>query len=395
MATGKPARSGNESTRLRVLNALRHRGDRQKKPAAVQIHRPRCSTPYGIVATGNYRASVTAVAWTASAQRLTASWRQANRSIDQSIDQSIGAQRLTASWRQANRAGVDGRGAGAVLNALRHRGDRQTAASTAPTRRRRRGAQRLTASWRQARRRVGAPIADTAVLNALRHRGDRQSTSPSPARPVAASCSTPYGIVATGKQERLAVPNHPPPVLNALRHRGDRQAGPAAARGGGDRVLNALRHRGDRQASPVEPMSALPAGAQRLTASWRQAILRLTLVKLSVKRAQRLTASWRQAIGWALKWDSDTTCSTPYGIVATGKRRRRDWCQGRELVLNALRHRGDRQASQHLQAVCRQCVLNALRHRGDRQRPRGKAARRARRVLNALRHRGDRQGNHG
>ncbi len=210
------------------------------------------------------------------------------------------------------------RAKGDVLNALRHRGDRQHSA-------------------------LPLVVLAALVLNALRHRGDRQSrgTFRGSHRPRcaqrltaswrqaihsdgefginAATCSTPYGIVATGKRPQAKKP------------------------GGLLRVLNALRHRGDRQRSRARRSGRNRGCAQRLTASWRQANSTEIASYRTPCCAQRLTASWRQA------------------------KRRRDPVRHRQDVLNALRHRGDRQTWGAGNVADPERVLNALRHRGDRQ----------------------------
>ncbi len=275
-----------------------------------------------------------------------------------------------------------------MLNALRHRGDRQIVGTESRLR-----AVEVLNALRHRGDRQGEAIRyiriGLQVLNALRHRGDRQSVNKL-GRVGAPWCSTPYGIVATGKRP------------------GDDQ--PDQRR----RVLNALRHRGDRQMMAISPLSGLPwcstpygivaTGKRSSTASMWAVFLCST--PYGIVATGKLAA--------AIHFFPPHQCSTPYGIVATGKRtagapRARparaqrltaSWRQAiggdrplapQARVLNALRHRGDRQLADGFADEAPHPVLNALRHRGDRQSPPRVVKSRVPGVLNALRHRGDRQ----
>ncbi len=206
------------------------------------------------------------------------------------------------------------------------------------------GAQRLTASWRQANLIVDAERTAANPCSTPYGIVATGKSTLADARSVARKCSTPYGIVATGNRVGTGIPVTAVTVLNALRHRGDRQ--------GAEPLSCSCMYvcstpygivaTGKPSGSPPPPR---PARAQRLTASWRQATSTSGMDRRGAACAQRLTASWRQAKQYRRPSEqASEECSTPYGIVATGNRQGQGTDQP-GAVLNALRHRGDRQVA--------------------------------------------------
>ena len=110
-----------------------------------------------------------------------------------------------------------------------------------------------------------------------------------------------------------------------------------------------------------------PASAQRLTASRRQEVDCAPSGHTAANRAQRLTASRRQE---AAKWPFARQGWTRAQRL-TASRRQEDQCRYLVhlffVVLNALRHHGDKKPP--LRCGCRfwSAVLNALRHHGDKK----------------------------
>ncbi len=200
------------------------------------------------------------------------------------------------------------------------------------------GAQRLSASRRAGLGTHKGRILRQKVLNAFRHHGERDFIKvivPGDKN----KCSTPFGITASGTQVH---------GLALLRVE----------------VLNAFRHHGERDKS----MSAS---------------------ETSRMRAQRLSASRRAG---RLFWGEDGTpvsCSTPFGITASGTGLPRG-LHRRRVVLNAFRHHGERDCSRARFTPCRAGVLNAFRHHGERDKSGVGATGVPWVVLNAFRHHGER-----
>ena len=400
-----------------VLNAFRHRGERDGQtlpsltgnaskcstPSGIEANgtspcttdRPpgtRCSTPSGIEANGTTVRRGWGQRRAARAQRLPASRRTGHELSTITDDQ----------WATCSTpSGIEANGTATTAVAAGARGSCSTPSGI-----------EANGTLSPVRPAAAPP---PIVLNAFRHRGERDILKGQNEAYKLGGCSTPSGIEANGTHTLPDAPRRDAHVLNAFRHRGERDfvegvfyethtyecSTPSGieANGTGQRssrsprtvVLNAFRHRGERDwwAGPASRPSG--PSAQRLPASRR------TGPRLSMATGRRASS-----------------CSTPSGIEANGTARVPQGARVGVRVLNAFRHRGERDAGDFLLAAdaqrgcstpsgirrtgparararrAGQDVLNAFRHRGERDRHVGAVWPRYGRVLNAFRHRGER-----
>ena len=346
-----------------MLNAFRHRGERDGFTRASMSAYSRCSTPSGIEANETRTARLRrGCPGTCS----TPSGIEANETAGPALPRSpsAGAQRLPASRRTRLRGTVLGQSHPTCAQRLP--ASRRTRLSPVPVcvlfcKR----AQRLSASRRTRpnngtprkkeiqcstpsgieanetwARRCGVPGASRGAQRLPASRRTRRVELP-PAQPVAQVCSTPSGIEAneTARAHRRALGWVR--VLNAFRHRGERDPACAQYRCRSPSVLNAFRHRGERDTGRICG-SPSPGSAQRLPASRRTRPLALTaglLAGYACSTPSGIEANETPRVrstGVAV-----LRCSTPSGIEANETWLR---CMGRNgrQVLNAFRHRGER-----------------------------------------------------
>ena len=327
-----------------VLNAFRHRGERDMVPSgSTSVSTYRCSTPSGIEANETSRIGMVThtVALCSTPSGIEANETRAAKAAASHLSSTCS----TPSGIEANET------AGAPMwYATHHRCSTPSGIEANET-------------WLRCMGRNGRQ-----VLNAFRHRGERDDATVSGYYSGRASCSTPSGIEANETAWKYlrcfavygcSTPsgieaNETRAAKAAASHLSSTCSTPSGIEanetlhclrvgGGEDGVLNAFRHRGERDPAAF----AVPQ----------------VLVFL---------------------------CSTPSGIEANETENGHQRTQQGQQVLNAFRHRGERDLAYCPGGICDAGCSTPSGIEANETRPRHLQQHRAAEVLNAFRHRGER-----